>query len=232
MNKIHDWMLDRVLKSNKDDGWLIVQRGNNYSLEPAEYDSDADAFVVEHDGDDQYYEDVAGMMHTMRGVPVGLATDEARPIVDVETAKTATAAEEKMTDGGILSTEAKLGIDEIINRLKVGTVNTSYGTAHLINPFHAAEDEPDIVDVRPVVRLFSNDTAPDTPRKSAENAVEAERAVKGLNVGKLGDWVQIVGSFLMGAITVEFIAGSSGGGGVDVPIMVMPDVAFALLPLL
>jgi len=36
----------------------------------------------------------------------------------------------------------------------------------------------------------------------------------------------------MGAITVEFIAGSSGGGGVDVPIMVMPDVAFALLPLL
>jgi len=226
MNKIHDWMLDRVLKSNKDDGWLIVQRGNNYSLEPADYDSDADAFVVEHDGDEQYYEDTAGMMHTMRGVPVGLATDEARPIVDVETAKTATEAEQKMTDGGLLSADEMLSIDEIINRLKVGTVNTSYGTAHIINPFHRLEDEPDIVDLRESVRLYPRESMPDTPRKAADNAVEAERATQGLSMGKVGDWVQIVGSFLMGAITVEFIAGSSGGGGVDVPLMI-PDVVLS-----
>jgi hypothetical protein len=82
------------------------------------------------------------------------------------------------------------------------------------------------------VRLFPQESSPDTPRKAADNAVEAERATQGLSMGKVGDWVQIVGSFLMGAITVEFIAGSSGGGGVDVPIMVMPDVAFSILPAL
>jgi len=232
MNKIHSWMLDRVLSSNKEDGWLIVQRGNSYSLEPADYDSDADAFVVEHNGDEQYYEDTAGLMHTMRGVPVGLATDEARPIVDTDTASTATTAEQKMTDGGLLSAETTLTVDEIVNRLKVGSVNTQYGQAHIINPFHALEDEPDVVDLRESVRLFPQESSPDTPRKAADNAVEAERATQGLSMGKVGDWVQIVGSFIMGAITVEFIAGSSGGGGVEVPIMLMPDMAFSILPAL
>jgi hypothetical protein len=221
-------VLSWALKRNKE-GWLLVQSGNTYRFEPVDYDTDAGAYTIDGEDGEQYFEDVAGQMRQLDGVPVGLAADDSRLIVDAETAKTATAVDDKVEDRGVLSPEEELSVSEIMNSMKVGSVQTANGVSHLINPFHKAEDEPDIVDVRPVVRLFSNNTAPDTPRKSAENAVEAERAVKGLNVGKLGDWVQIVGSFLMGAITVEFIAGSSGGGGVDVPIMIMPDYALTLI---
>ena len=171
----------------------------------------------------QYFEDVAGQMRQLDGVPVGLAADDSRLIVDAETAKTATALDATVEDRGVLTPEEKLSVSEIMNSMKVGTVQTANGVSHLINPFHAAEDEPDIVDVRPVVRLFSNDTAPDTPRKSAENAVEAERAVKGLNVGKLGDWVRFAASFWRGGTTGESTEGRRSGGGAAGRIMPLPD---------
>jgi hypothetical protein len=231
LGRLRSWALDFVLSASKADGWLLVQRGNKFELEPAEYDSDADAYVItDGEGEDQFYEDTAGMMHTFRGVPLGLATDEARPIVDIENAKTATTAAHKMADGGVIPADQTLTVEQVRNRLKVGTINTSYGAAHIINPFHRAADEPDIVDLRESVRLFPNESSPDTPRKAADNAVEAERATGGLDVGNLTDWIQIVGSFLMGAIVTEYIAGSSsGGGGVDIPVTLAFDALLTFL---
>ncbi|MDR9412768.1 MAG: hypothetical protein RI531_09175, partial [Haloferacaceae archaeon] len=53
------------------------------------------------------------------------------------------------------------------------------------------------------------------PRKAAKNAIEAERATQGIDLSQLTQIGTIFGAFLLGAITVEFIAGG-GGGGVDV----------------
>lgn len=228
--------LIRIGLNRRDEGWLLVQSGNEYVLEPVDYDADADAFIIERDGEeDQFFEDNMGMMHSLFGVPIGLATDEARPIVDADSAKTASAADQKVTDGGIMAKEETLEVGEVMNRMKVGTVQTGNGIAHLINPWHHENDEPDIVDIRPTMRMFRHDSSPDTPRKAAKNAVEAERATGGLDVGALTDWVQIVGSFLMGAIVTEYIAGSSGGGGgIDIPVTLTPafDVMMQALPYL
>jgi hypothetical protein len=209
LGRLRAWALDYVLGGSSDDGWLMVQSGNRYALEPAEYRPDANAYVVGSGEDERFFEDRAGLMHSWRGVPVGMVTDSDRPIVDIDTASTAAGADQKMTDGGKLAASSKLSVEEIANRLKVGEVDTQYGTSHIVNPFHRVEDEPDVVDLRPATRLFPSETDPDTPRKAADNALEAERATDGLNVGKLTDWVQIVGSFLMGAIVTEYIAGSS-----------------------
>jgi hypothetical protein len=219
LGRLRAWALDYVLGGSSADGWLLIQSGNPYTLEPAEYQPDANAYVVGDGEDKRFFEDRAGLMHSWRGVPLGLVTDSDRPIVDIDTAATAAGADQKITDGGELAANTKLSVQQIANRLKVGEVNTQYGTSHIVNPFHAVEDEPDVVDLRPATRLFPSETDPDTPRKAADNALEAERATEGLSMGNLTDWVQIVGSFLMGAIVAEYIAGSSGGGGVDVPLM-------------
>jgi hypothetical protein len=228
------WLLSYAFNKSEE-GWLLVQSGNEYELEPVDYDPSADAYVIERgdDEDKEYYEDNLGMMHSLFGVPIGLVTDEQRPIVDADSARKAAAADQKVTDGGMLDPQETMPVQDVMNRMKVGTVQTQSGIAHLVNPWHHKDDEPDIVDIRPTMRLFRHDARPDTPRKAAKNAVEAERATDGLNVGKLTDWVQIVGSFLMGAIVTEYIAGSSGGGGgVEIPVTLGFDALVQTLPYL
>lgn len=221
--------LDYVLSASASDGWLLVQRGNKYTLEEATYDSDADAYRTGGgDEDELFFEDQAGRMHTFRGVPFGICNDEFRPILDADTAKTATAVDEKVTDGGKLAPQSSIKVSDVMKRMRVGTVSTQDGVAHIVNPYHHTDDEPDIVDMRPTASLLRHDSSPDAPRKAAKNAIEAERATDGLNVGNLTDWVQIVGSFLMGAIVTEYIAGSSGGGGVEVPLMLQPLIVHGL----
>lgn len=210
------------------DAWLLIQSGNSYELVEADYESDAGAYVVEHDGDEQYYEDVAGMMRDLEGVPLGLANDDARVIVDAETAKAATAADVKVEDRGELAPDAELSIDEIKNSMNVGTYQTANGPAHIINPFHRVRDEPGVVDLEAVTTVLEHGGRPDTPRKTAENAVEAERATQGFGLGELTSWVKYVGSFLMGAIAVEYIASSSGGGGVELPVVLSPALEFIM----
>lgn len=204
------------------DAWLLVQSGNSYELVEAEYESDAGAYVVELDGAEQYYEDVGGMMGQLEGVPFGLANDDARVIVDADTAAAATAADAKVEDRGEIPRDAELSIDELRESMTVGTFETADGPAQIINPFHRASDEPDVVDLSSITRVMKHAGAPDAPRKAADNAVEAERATQGMSLGTLTDWVKIVGSFLMGALVVEYISGSSGGGGVEVPLVVSP----------
>jgi hypothetical protein len=215
-----------AFRRNKD-GWILMQRANRYELEAIEFDSDADAYRIKES--DEYLEDNVGMMHTLFGVPFGLASDQGRPVVDIDAAQTASGIDHKITDGGTIDLEQRMSIQDIMDHFKIGTVQTSQGPAHIVNPFHATHDEEEIVDIRPTARLFGTASDPDTPRKAAKNAIEAERATQGMDLGQLGYWVQIVGSFLMGAIVTEYIAGSSGGGGIDVPLQV-GSLAISVLP--
>jgi len=91
----------------------------------------------------------------------------------------------------------------------------------IINPFHHTDDEPDIVDVRPTARLFRRAARPDTPRKAAKNAVEAERASQGLDLGTVGQTAMILMSAFIGGILtyIGTTAGGGGGGGIALPIM-------------
>jgi hypothetical protein len=70
------------------------------------------------------------------------------------------------------------------------------------------------------MRLFRHGADPNTPKKAATNAIEAERAKSARDLGELLEWGKIAGSFLLGAIVAEYFGG--GGGSVpDVSLMIM-----------
>jgi hypothetical protein len=220
MGRITDWRINRrkkKLASISNDGWLWVQRGNQYELEQLHRDSDADAYYVERDdGTKEFYEDNIGMMHTWQGVPFGIATDRSRVIADAETAQIAATVDQKEESNELVNEDSVFRLGDIMEHLTVGQIAAQGGQkAIIVNPFHRKDDEPDIVDVRPVTKLMRRAARPDTPRKAAKNAIEAERATKGLGIGGAMDYIALISAFLVGAITVEYIAGG-GGGGIDV----------------
>jgi hypothetical protein len=222
--KFGDGIIKWVLKSNQD-GWVLVQDGQQYRLEPLEEADQSDVYQL--DDGETMIEDRLDMMHLFGTVPLGLRLESRRPVVDIQSASAAAGEEKKLADGGELTTESTLSVKEIENRLKVGSVRTQQGVADIINPFHLREDEPDIVDLRPTVRLFENAADPETPVRAAKNAVEAERAVQGMDWGNAAQIGGMITAFLMGAITVEYIAGGSSGGGVNVGLML--DIATAVM---
>jgi len=220
MGRIRQWRINRLkdkLANISNDGWLWVQRGNQYELEELHRDSDADAYYIETDDDTrEYYEDNLGMMHSFRGAPFGIATDRARVITDGETAQIATTMDEKEENNELVTEDSVFRLGDIMQHLTVGQIQApGGGKAIIVNPFHRQADEPDIVDVRPITKLMRRASRPDTPRKAAKNAIEAERATQGIGIGGAMDYIALISAFLMGAIVVEFIAGS-GSGGVDV----------------
>ena len=220
MGRIRQWRINRLkdkLANVSNDGWLWVQRGNQYELEELHRDSDADAYYIETDDETrEYYEDNLGMMHSFRGAPFGIATDRARVITDGETAQIATAMDQKDDNNELVTEDSVFRLGDIMQHLTVGQIEApGGGKAIIVNPFHRQADEPDIVDVRPITKMMRRASRPDTPRKAAKNAIEAERATQGIDLSQLTQIGTIFGAFLLGAITVEFIAGG-GGGGVDV----------------
>jgi hypothetical protein len=204
-------------------GWLLVQRGRNYKLYPMERDNDADSYIVETEDGKEYYEDNLGMMRTLNGHPFGIATERGRPIVDAETAETAVAMDEKDDESKRLSPDSVVKIEDVMNHMTVGTLHPrdSDRSVAIINPFHLVEDEPDIVDVRPTARLFRRAARPDTPRKAAKNAVEAERASQGLDLGTIGQTALILTSAMVGGILTYIGTTAGGGGGLSLPIMLL-----------
>jgi len=202
-------------------GWLLVQHGRQYALYPIERDSDADAYYIETEDGKQYYEDNLGMMRSLNGVPFGIATDRGRPVVDAETAKTAAAMDQKDDEDRTLSPDDTLKLEDIMQHMTVGELvpEDARKKIAIINPFHHIYDEPDIVDVRPVARLFRRAARPDTPRKAAKNAIEAERASQGLDLGPIGQTAMILSAVFVGGLLVylAFTAGGSGGG-VSLPL--------------
>ena len=156
------------------------------------------------------------MMHSFRGAPFGIATDRARVITDGETAQIATTMDQKDENNELVTEDSVFRLGDIMEHLTVGQIQApGGGKAIIVNPFHRQADEPDIVDVRTITKLMRRASRPDTPRKGAKNAIEAERATQGIDLSQLSQRGRIVGAGRMGAITVEFIAGS-GSGGVDV----------------
>jgi len=216
------WHFNRFIKS-AEHGWLLIQRGRNYQLYPMERDNDADAYVIETEDGKEYYEDNMGMMRTLNGHPFGIATERGRPIVDAETAQTAAAMDNKDDEEQRLSPETAIKVSDIQDHMTVGTLvpDDAERKIAIINPFHLTDDEPDIVDVRPTARLFRRAARPDTPRKAAKNAVEAERASQGLDLGTVGQTAMILMSAFIGGILtyIGTTAGGGGGGGIALPIM-------------
>jgi len=203
-------------------GWLLVQRGRNYTLYPLERDIDADSYYIETEEGREYYEDNLGMMRSLNGHPFGIATDRGRPIVDAETARTAAGMDAKDDEERRLKPDSLLKVEDIMKHMTVGELHPkeSERSIAIINPFQTIYDEPEIVDVRPVARLFRRSARPDTPRKAAKNAVEAERASQGLDLGTIGQTALILTSAFVGGLLTYIGTTSQGGGGVALPLII------------
>jgi hypothetical protein len=220
MNRIKRWWAERHirkgLRSNAN-GWVLTQRGKEYDIEPITREEDTGMYVTEDT--DEYIEDNAGMMHTCHGVPFGLRRDDSRPIVDVVAAQVADGAARKLPDGGTINETDQFTIEEISKRLLVGKFRNGRGeTIHYLNPFvHVDPDE--LVDLRNIGKLFLHDSNPDAPRKAAENALEAERALDdGIQWGELGRYAMFIVMLVLG----YGFGSQSSGSGISIGLMLMP----------
>jgi hypothetical protein len=220
-DKFGDSIIAWVLKGSPD-GWVLSQRGNHYELEPLERDDKNGTYRVGDEDDGEWIEDDLGRMHHFNGIPLGLHLDEYRQVTDVQDAAVTTGTEtRKVTDGGELDLSGGLSLEEIQDHLLVGETHIrGGGRALIVNPYLPVDDTPDVVDLRDTMRAFRHAADPQNPVKAAENAKEAERAAQGMDWGNAAQVGGMIMAFLMGAITVEYIAGGSGGGGVSVPMLV------------
>jgi hypothetical protein len=223
IDRIRRWLNDRRLRkflSSTTHGWLLFQKGREYELKELGYDEALDCyFIQDEDGEELYFEDELGRMGSLEGVPIGLASSQGRPIVDVQDAEHATAFDEKSTDKKPLQDEDVVTVKQMRDSLQVARLELDHAYVEVINPFIDKERQTDIVDLRPTFQLFRRSARPDTPRKAAKNAIEAERAKSGPDLGQIGYITTIFSAFFLGAIVTEFIAGGSSGGGVALPVM-------------
>jgi hypothetical protein len=82
------------------------------------------------------------------------------------------------------------------------------------------EKRMNIIDVRDVTSILSHAGSPDTPRKTAENAAQAERAFD--DWGELKRNASLIAAFVIGAIMM-YIGMSNGGGGGGGGVSLMID---------
>lgn len=210
------WMRRKLFGSNKD-GWVLLQRGNRYELVPV--DRDNQMTKVEIDGDIQFLEGDDRMLN-LDGIPFGLALEGPREIVDVETAAAAAEVADKTDVGGSNIDQDTFTLEDVQDRIKVGTLSTEDGKITYLNPF-VDVDTSRIVDLRNIVKLFAHSGTSDTPRKAAKNAIEAERSIQGGDWGQIVQYGMIIAAFFLGGIMVEYIAGSGGGGGGSINLGMM-----------
>lgn len=218
------WMLKAGVKAG--DAWVLVQRGNGYELEPAEYDAaDSKAYLVGDDGDSdrEYFDDEHGLMKTLWKTPFGLAYEGQSAISDITAATVGREYGDLKTDGGPRDADETFTLDELKDFAHVGTLEKNYnGVKHRIeyvNPFTSVPDGREIVDVRGVVNLLKNNGSPETPRKTAENAAQAERAFDSMQ--GLKQSASLLAAAMVGGILVYIgMSGGGGGGGASVGLMV------------
>ena len=222
---INNMLLRQILRGNKD-GWVFVQRGKTYALEPLERDDDTDAWTTKHDDEEEteWLTDPADKLHTWHGVPIGLALEGQRPMVDVETTAAAEGAAQKTTDGGQLQATEQFSLEELQEQLVVGDLTLQQEGAgstvvRYINPFTDLPREQ-FVDLRPITKLLRYDAGSDIPRKAAKNATEAEQALDG-GTSDLWEFGKAAGYIMIGAIcTYIGVTGGGGGGGTSVGLMI------------
>jgi len=220
MNRIKRWWTDRhlrkALRANAE-GWVLTQRGNEYQIEPITREQDTGMYKTVDS--EEYIEDHSGMMHTLKGVPFGLRRDDSRPVVDVVAAQVAQGAAAKLPDGGTITADDTFTIEEISERLLVGKFRNDHGEViHYLNPFvHVDTDE--LVDLRNIGKLFLHDSNPDAPRKAAENALEAERALdEGYNLSEIARYGMMIALLVLG----YGFGSQSSGSGISIGLMLMP----------
>jgi len=213
---MNGWMRRKLFGSNKD-GWVLLQRGNRYELIPV--DRENQMTKIEVDDDIQFLEGDDRMLN-LDGIPFGLALEGPREIVDVETAAAASEVADKMYVGGSNVDKESFTLADIQDRIKVGSLSTEDGKITYLNPF-VDVDTSRVVDLRNVVKLFAHSGTSDTPRKAAKNAIEAERSIQGNDWGQIVQYGMIIAAFFLGGIMVEYIAGSSGGGGGSINLGMM-----------
>jgi len=216
MGFMRGWLRRKWIRSNKD-GWILLQRGNRYGIVPV--DREDGMAVIEVDDERQYLEGENRMLN-LDGVPFGLALEGPRDIVDVEAAAASTEVADMTDIGGANMSKDSFTLEEVADRIKVGELATDGGKVTYLNPYLDL-DPNRIVDLRHITKLFAHSGTSDTPRKAAKNAIEAERSIQGRDFGQLVQYGMIVGAFLLGAITVEYIAGSGGGGGGGISLGMM-----------
>jgi hypothetical protein len=89
------------------------------------------------------------------------------------------------------------------------------------------ETRMDIIDVRDITSVLSHAGSPDTPRKTAENAAQAERAFD--DWGELKRNASLIAAFVVGAIMMYIgMSGGGGGGGGGGGVSIMLDTVAML----
>jgi hypothetical protein len=214
------WMRPRILRkilNSNAEGWLIIQRGQRYTIQPAEH---ADGGLTVEIGEETHHYERPEMMHDLMGVPVGLALAGPSSLVDVEAAAGMEHLEQDQ-EIPTLTEDEQISVAEIREDFQVGELETDHGLVSIINPFTEAGGS--VVDLRDVVKGLRHGGTSDLPRKAAENARLAERANSGMDWGPALQYGSLFAAFLLGGIMVEYIAGgASGGGGVSLGLMLMP----------
>jgi hypothetical protein len=233
----HDGTASFLIKTGikSGDGWVLNQRANSYDLIAVEYDrEDAKAYLA--DATDEYFEDEGGLMRSLYSTDFGISMEGTSAIVDAATAQVATEYSKLSADGGEVDADARFTLEELQNVANVGNIEkteshqTNGGTVQLksrieyINPFTTVPDGRQIVDVRPVVNLLKNNGDSATPKTTAENAAQAERAFE--NWGELKRNASLIAAAMVGGILVYLGmssgggGGGGGGGGSVVPVMI------------
>ena len=208
-------MLRKILNSHAE-GWLIIQRGQRYTMQPAVH---ADGGLTVEIGEETHHFERPEMMHDLMGVPLGLGLVGPTTLVDVEAAASMEHLEEQ-EDVPTISDDDQLSVEEVRQDFQVGELETDDGLVSIINPFTDAGGT--VVDLRHVVKGLRHGGTSDLPRKAAENARLAERANKGMDWGPALQYGSLFAAFLLGGIMVEYIAGGGGGGSLNVGLMLMP----------
>jgi hypothetical protein len=233
----------------QEPAWTLHQRGDGYELIPLDFDDDISAWVAHEDSDDDklVFEDTS-LMSELFGKPFGISVSGSGVIGDagtavvgdevgskenhdqeIDIADEATADEddpdgwgfgdETMADGGTVTLET----ESLKDRLLAGRVGTANGyQIQYINPFVTVPRDEQLVDARGLTKLLRHSGGPKTPVKAAETRAIAENKLKDSGTwDKLINNGSLIAAFLMGAITVEYIAGG-GGGGVSVGLFLAP----------
>jgi hypothetical protein len=229
----HDGMARWLIKTGirSGDGWVLNQAGNSYQLVPVDYDAeDAKAYV---DSDEErYFEDPQGPMRTLFGRDFGLSVEGTTAISDSLTTAVASQTPDVVADGGELAATDTFSINELQDRLHVGSIDRTetrqtedgqmvkyQSRIDYINPFVESPEPREIVDIRPVANLLKNAGDSSTPKTTAENAAQAERAFD--NWGELKRNASLIAAAMVGGILVYLGmsggGGGGGGGGASVP---------------
>jgi hypothetical protein len=188
-----------------------------------------------------------GFKHRIDFINPFVAVEGPEEVVETET--TTTTRHEPIVDGGDSDADADADVDDdrsLLQRLGLRSTDTDTDTDtdidasdEEVTPVEVNEKTEttvkrrkrmDIIDIREITSLLSHAGSPDTPRKTAENAAQAERAFD--DWGDLKQSASMIGAAFTGGILVYLGmsgGGGGGGGGGSLPLSVVIDTTSVVL---